>query len=130
MKTPILHKMSVLLCAWASIFLLVCGPEDALAQEDKAGGTGTNVIASTNQTVAATSSNAVTSAAGTNAVSVTNVTNIQTTVINAVPATIPANVKLTPALEEIVKLARAGVDESVMLAFVEKSPEPFELNAE
>ncbi len=42
----------------------------------------------------------------------------------------PANVKLSPAASEVAKLAQAGVDSSVMLAFVTNSPNTFRLEAD
>src|ERR1035437_5879811 len=40
---------------------------------------------------------------------------------------LPASIKLTGALAELVKLAESGVEESVMMAFVTNSTRPFNL---
>jgi hypothetical protein len=66
-------------------------------------------------------------AAGTNAT--TAVTNEQTVIVNEVEPTLPAGLKLSKGVEEVVELAQSGVSETVMLLFVEKSQEPFDLDA-
>jgi hypothetical protein len=43
---------------------------------------------------------------------------------------LPANIKLTGPVSEVVKLAESGVDESVMMAFVSNSTNPFNLSVE
>ena len=43
---------------------------------------------------------------------------------------LPANIKLTGPVSEVVKLAESGVDESVMMAFVTNSTNPFNLSVE
>ena len=43
---------------------------------------------------------------------------------------LPASIKLTGALAELVKLAESGVEESVMMAFVTNSTRPFNLGVE
>jgi hypothetical protein len=49
----------------------------------------------------------------------------------AAPANLrPPGVKVTRPVAEVLKLANAGVDESVMLAFVAHSPSTFNLSAE
>lgn len=42
----------------------------------------------------------------------------------------PATVKLSPGASEIAKLAQAGVDQSVMLTFINNSPNTFRLEAD
>ena len=42
----------------------------------------------------------------------------------------PADIKASPALEEVIKLAQAGVSEEVMLAYVTNSPQAFHLNSD
>lgn len=53
---------------------------------------------------------------------------------NPVPAEVekplPANIKATPALAEIIKMANAGVDEGVMLAYVTNSASTFSVGSE
>ena len=43
---------------------------------------------------------------------------------------VPTDLKLSPAASEIVKLAQAGVSETVMLAFITNSPRTFSLGSE
>lgn len=69
-------------------------------------------------------------AGATNVAGSTNgVVNQQATIVNRIPATLPPNLKLSKGVEEVVKLAQAGVSETVLLLFIEKSTEPFELDA-
>jgi hypothetical protein len=47
------------------------------------------------------------------------------------PATAPsATAKVSPAAEEIIRMAQAGVSESVMMSYIENSPQPFSLNSD
>jgi hypothetical protein len=46
------------------------------------------------------------------------------------PTTTPSNVKLSTPASEIVRLAQAGVDESVMMTYVTSSPNTFNLGAD
>jgi hypothetical protein len=69
---------------------------------------------------------------GTNSVATagtTNITNQQTTIIQRIPPTIPADVKLSKGVQEVVKLLQSGVSETVVLLFIEKSTDSFELDA-
>lgn len=78
---------------------------------------------------AGAATNAPTAAATNNAVTNVVATNEQTVILAKVEPTIPPGLKLSKAVEEVVKLAQAGVSETVMLLFVEKSTEPFDLDA-
>ena len=89
----------------------------------------TNAPASTPGTEAAAAS-AIAAGTSTNAVSGTNTVSQQTTVIlNKIPPTLPANVKLSKGVEEVIKLAQAGLSETVMLLYIEKFPDPFDIDA-
>jgi hypothetical protein len=46
-----------------------------------------------------------------------------------IPPKLPADIKLSKAAQEIVKLAESGVGDSVILLYVEKSDQRFDLNA-
>ena len=48
----------------------------------------------------------------------------------AVPALIPPPLKLSPGMEEVVQLARSGVGEEVIAAFIEKSGKTYHPTAE
>jgi hypothetical protein len=47
-----------------------------------------------------------------------------------IPPATPANIKMSEAVEKVVKLAQSGVDETVMMAYVEKSTVRFDLDAD
>ena len=57
------------------------------------------------------------------------VVNQQTTIINRIPPTLPPDIQLSKGVQEVVKLMQSGVSETVVLLFVEKSAESFELDA-
>lgn len=57
-------------------------------------------------------------------------TNVTPVIEKEVPPALPENLKISSATEKIIKLADAGVDESVMLAWVEKTQGKFELEAD
>ena len=81
-------------------------------------------------TASAAGTNSLSSAASTNnPVAITNITNEQAVVIAEIPPAIPANLSLTKGVEEVVKLAQAGVSETVLLLYVEKYPDAFDLDA-
>jgi hypothetical protein len=60
------------------------------------------------------------------------VTNLETAPVTLVSTEkpVPASIKITAPVSEIVKLANSGVDESVMLAFVTNSASTFNLGAD
>ncbi len=57
-------------------------------------------------------------------------TNATPVITEVVAPTIPQNLKISPATEKVVKLAQGGVDEKVMLAYVEKAEGKFDLDAD
>lgn len=87
------------------------------------GSTGTNVTVTTSEDGTNVTA-ATVEAGGTNVV-----VNQQTTVIPKIPATLPTDVTLTKGVQEVVKLLQSGVSETVVLLFVEKSTESFDLHA-
>lgn len=92
--------------------------------------TNTAANAGTNTTVASSEAGSTNVATTTNAVSGTNtVVSQQTTIVNRIPPALPAGLKLSKGVEEIVKLAQAGVSETVMMLYIEKSTESFDLEA-
>src|SRR5205823_3796454 len=46
------------------------------------------------------------------------------------PAEVPENLKLSPALKEVVKLVQAGVSEDVIMAYVTKAQQPFSVGSD
>ena len=84
---------------------------------------GTNITAAAEVDVDIEGTNTV-AATGT-----TNITNQQTTIIQRIPPTIPSDVTLSKGVQEVVKLLQSGVSETVVLLFIEKSTESFELDA-
>ena len=94
---------------------------------------GANDITGTDGTNAITTvAEADADAEGTNTVAMTgttNITNQQTTIIQRIPPTIPSDVTLSKGVQEVVKLLQSGVSETVVLLFIEKSTESFELDA-
>src|SRR5262245_25052327 len=48
----------------------------------------------------------------------------------ALPAGPPPDLKVSPALAQVIKLVQAGVNEDVILAYITNSPSPFTLTAE
>src|SRR5688572_24099032 len=87
-------------------------------------------VTSTNAAGASVSTDAV----GTNATALagteeggTNVVSEQ--ILQRIPPQIPADVKLSRGVLEVVKMLQSGVSETVVLLFVEKSTESFELDA-
>ncbi|MGZ8901501.1 MAG: DUF6600 domain-containing protein, partial [Limisphaerales bacterium] len=83
----------------------------------------TDGSADTNLTETAGTSATAPDSGGTNAVTQ------QTTIIQRIEPTIPADVSLSSGVREVVKLLQSGVSETVVLLFVEKSTESFELDA-
>ncbi|MDX1951730.1 MAG: DUF6600 domain-containing protein [Verrucomicrobiota bacterium] len=82
---------------------------------------------------AAAPSDVSTTVTATNSVTQTNATvaNTQTTIINAAPAPVPPpTVDLSAPVLEIIKLAQANVGDSVLLAFIAKSENAFDLDAD
>ncbi|MGN6386532.1 MAG: hypothetical protein ACTHMT_09860, partial [Verrucomicrobiota bacterium] len=59
----------------------------------------------------------------------TNVVAEPLNIIAAIPPTPPPGVTLTKPVEEVIKLAQSDLSESVIVLFVEKSPENFDLSA-
>ena len=53
----------------------------------------------------------------------------QIVIVQKIPPSLPSDVKLSKGVEEVVKLAQSGASETVVLLFIEKSDEPFELDA-
>ncbi len=107
------------------------------AGADSASATSTNAAtdstkATTKPDAATTSTNAITdTTAAPTSDSGTNTVAGQEgpIVLNKIPPSVPANVKLSKGVEEIVKLAQAGLSETVMLLYVEKATEEFDLDA-
>jgi hypothetical protein len=95
------------------------------------------VVVEKKETVTATTTNAPAPASAAAPSTNVNVAAAANTSTNAAPEikeevapTIPENIKVTPATEKIIQLANGGVDENVMLAFVEKSDGKFGLEAD
>jgi hypothetical protein len=84
--------------------------------------TSAPVSASTN-TAAQSPGNLSTNASGTNSVSESTEVNKE------VPPSAPADVKLSEAVQEVVKLAQSGLGDNVLLLYIEKSTRPFNLDA-
>lgn len=59
----------------------------------------------------------------------TNVVAEPLNIIAAIPPTPPPGVTLTRPVEEVIKLSQSDLSESVIVLFVEKSPENFDLSA-
>ncbi len=57
-------------------------------------------------------------------------TNETLVVTQEVPPVRPANLKITAAVENVLKLAQSNVDEKVLVAYVERSAEKFDLDAD
>lgn len=91
----------------------------------------TNTVVITNAPVATNSVAQNASVAGTNLVATIS-TNApaDTNLVAEIPPTIPTNLKLSKAVEEVVKLAQSGVGESVVLLYVDKAAGPFDLDAD
>ncbi|HYE33500.1 MAG TPA: DUF6600 domain-containing protein [Methylomirabilota bacterium] len=88
-------------------------------------------------TNAAPVSNAVVAATATNSVVATNAPaeagdTQQITVIKAEPPKVaaPEGVKLTPGVEAVLKLVQSGVGEDAILAYVNKTPAEYDMDAE
>lgn len=134
-------KLFVYLAAPVAASLLLVGCDVDAAEEEKnqaaipsAQSTNSESKApasGTNQTQTLTSTNAPVVSTNAPATTGTNVTNVQSlTVIQELPPALPENLKLSKGVQEIVKMAQAGVSEAVLLAFVEKSDDSFEIGAE
>lgn len=93
----------------------VTAPDDATktaAAGSDASTALTNVATATTTAAANTGTNAVVEPAG-----------------PRIPTTLPANVMLSKGVEEVIKLAQAGLSETVILLYIEKFPEPFDIDA-
>ena len=61
----------------------------------------------------------------------TNGTNTaEITIVKTIPPAPPENLKMSKAAQEVVRLAQSGVSDSVILLFVEKSADKFNLDAD
>ncbi|HEX7863154.1 MAG TPA: DUF6600 domain-containing protein [Verrucomicrobiae bacterium] len=125
-----------------SVFGAVCllGPMTGCETDAEEASASTNATAAANggavtsahdpTTNATPSSLAAPSADGTNATATAEGgTNAAPTVVMKIPPTTPPDVKLTPGVDEIIKLLQSGVSETVVLLYIEKSQEPFQLDA-
>src|SRR4051812_1678429 len=85
---------------------------------------------STNPLVVTTSTN-VTAGSNTVATASSTSTNAdpQLSIVAAIPPAPPANVKLSKGTEEIIKLAQSDVSDTVILLYVEKATDRFDLDA-
>jgi hypothetical protein len=90
----------------------------AARTEDTPVSTNTNTAGATGPTAAAEDPGEA--AAGTN----------QPVILEKIPPTTPTNLKLSPAAQEIVKMAQAGVSEPVLVAFINKTEKQFNLTAD
>lgn len=106
---------------------------EADAEETAENGTNSSASASGAGTINATSVTASGADSATNETTITETdddTNAtQVVVVQKIPPTLPVDVKLSKPVEEVVKLAQSGVSETVVLLFIEKSNERFELDA-
>lgn len=57
-------------------------------------------------------------------------TNTTPVISEEIPPSVPANLKISEAAEKVIKLAQSGVDESVLMAYVDKSAVRFDLDAD
>src|SRR5690606_2550376 len=57
------------------------------------------------------------------------ITNQQTTIVQQIAPTLPEGIDFSEGVEEIVKLAHAGVSETGILLYIEKAEHPFDLDA-
>jgi hypothetical protein len=108
---------------------------EADAEETSPSGTNASVTAAAAATgevsgpSASTNVDTVVTAGETNAEDGTNILNQQTTVVMKIPPTLPPDVTLTKGAQEVVKLLQSGVSETVVLLFIEKTTESFDLDA-
>ncbi|MGV3774273.1 MAG: DUF6600 domain-containing protein, partial [Verrucomicrobiales bacterium] len=98
----------------------------------------TNLVADTNLVSEAaepelslTSTNILASTGSTNAPGGTNiVANQEITILNEIPPAAPENLDMSWTTEQVVKLAQSGLGDSVLLSYVQKSTNAFNLDAE
>ncbi len=73
-------------------------------------------------TVSGTNSTVLVAGNGTNTADIT--------IVKTIPPTPPENLKMSKAAQEVVRLAQSGVSDTVILLFVEKSSDKFNLDAD
>ena len=127
MKTEISRGITVALLSIALWFCAGCDQQNVIADEATAAGAASPAID------VAQENGASPAFANTEGDAAADATDISTDVPEAKlvkPAEVPENLKLSPALKEVVKLVQAGVSEDVIMAYVTKAQQPFSVGSD